>query len=182
MVTAGQSVLADVGDRVQLRQGDMTSVRDVPESVDVVSCVWALHHLPTREDAVRALREIARVRDSRGAAVWIFDFARLPDAATFRTVMDAVPGVPPRLYDDGIASEAAAWTDEELAAMLREAGLGDLTGGAERRIGHLQAWSSAQSPATAHDRLWNAMPLRPEAAAALAARLASGLDAVQAYS
>jgi tRNA (cmo5U34)-methyltransferase len=186
MVAAGCRELAAAGleDRVRLTHGDMTRIEDLPDRVDAVSCVWALHHLPTREHAVRALHEIARVRDERGAAVWIFDFARLPEAATFRAVMDAVPGVPARLHDDGLASEAAAFTEAELATMLRESGLGGLAGGAERRIGHLQAWSSAPPPAAheAHERLWSAPPLRPEAAAALAAQLASGLRAVPSYS
>jgi hypothetical protein len=96
--------------------------------------------------------------------------------------MDAVPGVAPRLYEDGLASERAAWSADELAAMLREAGLGDLTGGAERRIGHLQAWASAvpRSDAGAHGRRWGAGPLQPEAASALAERLADGLPALAA--
>jgi hypothetical protein len=120
---------------------------------------------------------MARIRTERGAAVWIFDFARMPDEAAFRAVMDAVPGVPERLYDDGLASERAAWSADELADLLADAGLGDLTGGAETRIGHLQAWASAPPApaASAHDRLWQAQPLEPEAANALAERLEAWL-------
>jgi hypothetical protein len=66
--------------------------------------------------------------------------------------MDAVPAIPARLYDDGLASGAAAWTAVEL---LDAAGLGDLTGGRERRIGHLQAWTSGVPDTTvAHERNW----------------------------
>jgi tRNA (cmo5U34)-methyltransferase len=179
MVAAGRRALAsaELDQRVRLSVGDMTRIGGLPERVDVVSCVWALHHLPAREDATRCLREIARVREERGAAVWIFDFARLPSATAFRAVMDLVPGVPARLYDDGLASEAAAWTVDELAAMLREAGLGDLTGGGEQRVGHVQAWTSVApaAGAAAHERLWRAPPLRPAAAQELAERLAAGL-------
>lgn len=39
--------------------------------------------------------------------------------------------------------------------MFDATGLGDLTGGRERRIGHLQAWSTGVPPTTAaHQRHW----------------------------
>ena len=181
MVAAGRTALqsAGVADRVSLDVGDMTAIGDIPARVDVVSCIWALHHLPTRDAAVRCLREIARVRDEHGAAVWIFDFARLRRRATFPAVMDLVPGVGARLYADGVASEAAAWTVGELSDMLGAAGLGDLTGGAERRIGHVQAWTSAppSGAAEGHERRWRARPLVPEPAHVLAERLTAGLPA-----
>lgn len=182
MVAAGKRALEAAGldDRVRLTVGDMTHLGEIPARVDAVSCIWALHHLPTRDDAMRCLREIARVRETRGAAVWLFDFARLPSQAVFKAVMDSAPGVPDRLYRDGIASEAAAWTADELHAMLEESGLGALRGGAERALGHLQAWSS-ERPARAvdaHERLWRGEPLQPGAAEELAARLAGGLPAL----
>ena len=153
MVRAGRRAIAAAGldDRMTLDEGDMTRLEDVPEHVDAVSCIWALHH------------------------------ARMQHEATFRAVMDAVSGVPRLLYKDGLASERAAWTAEELEAMLQEAGLDDMTGGAEERIGHVQAWSS-DAPARdgAHERLWEAAPLEPEAASALAERLADGLPALAA--
>jgi ubiquinone/menaquinone biosynthesis C-methylase UbiE len=181
MVRAGREALAAAGleERVELAVGDMTRVGDVPDRVDVVSCIWALHHLATRDEALRCLREIARVRDQHGAAVWIFDFARMQRAEAFRAVLDQAPSVPPRLYEDGLASERAAWTVEELGDLLRDAGLGDLSGGGEQRVGHLQAWTSPPpvGAAEAHERHWRAPPLPLEASSALAERLAAGLDA-----
>jgi ubiquinone/menaquinone biosynthesis C-methylase UbiE len=182
MVRMGWEALAAAGleERVELAAGDMTRVEDVPDRVDVVSCIWALHHLATRDDALRCLREIARIRDEHGAAVWVFDFARMERADAFRAVLDQAPAVPPRLYEDGLASERAAWTVEELAELLRDAGLGDLSGGGEQRIGHLQAWASPPplGAAEAHERHWRTPPLPLEASSALAERLAAGLEAV----
>lgn len=178
MVAAAERALADAGlhDRVSVTRGDMTTVPDAPYHVDVVSCIWALHHLPDRDHALRCLREIARIRAEHGAAIWIFDFARMRRATTFRAVMDLVPDVPRRLYEDGLASEAAAWTPEEMREMLDAADLSDLTGGRERRIGHLQAWTTGVPATTpAHRRHWQPAALRPPAAEHLYRRLSAGL-------
>lgn len=179
MVAAAAAAIADagVGDRVSVAQGDMTSVTDVPERVDVVSCIWALHHLPDRDAALRCLREINRIREQHDAAVWIFDFARMRRPQTFRAVMDLAPAVDAQLYADGVASEAAAWTSGELEQMLREAGLADLRGGAERRIGHLQAWTSGGPVAGGGHANWSAPALQPAAADELAERISGGLAA-----
>ena len=184
MVEVGRAALdaAGVADRVTLATGDMTAVDEVPESVDVISCVWALHHLPAHADVERALRGIAQIRERTGAAVWIFDFARLEDDATFAGVLDAVPGISPRLYEDAVASERAAWTADELADMLRSAGLDDLSGGAEARIGHLQAWASApaEGATKAHETLWRADPLPSGPGQDLEELLSAGLPAARA--
>jgi tRNA (cmo5U34)-methyltransferase len=183
MVAAARRAFDEAGvpDRASVERGDMTAVDVVPDRVDVISCVWALHHLPDREHALRCLREIARLRAEHGAAVWIFDFARLRDAAVLQAIMDAVPAVPARLYEDGLASEAAAWTAGEMREMLDADGLGDLTGGCERRIGHLQAWTTGVPDTTAaHERRWRAAELRPQAAEELYRRLSAGLGLVRA--
>ena len=181
MLSAAEQTLAREGlsDRVAIRHGDMTDLVTTPARIDVVACVWALHHLPRRDDALRCLREIARLREEHDAGVSIFDFARLRRPQTFRAVMDLAPGVPSRLLEDGIASEAAAWTASELYEMLSEAGLGDLEGGAERRIGHLQAWTTPLRAANpAHDRHWNPRPLDSEPAENLLRGIISALPAL----
>jgi tRNA (cmo5U34)-methyltransferase len=50
------------------------------------------------------------------------------------------PSMNPVLRGDGIASEAAAFTHEELSSELESAGLGDLRGGRARPIPWTQAF------------------------------------------
>lgn len=60
--------------------------------------------------------------------------------------------------------------------MFDATGLGDLTGGRERRIGHLKAWSTGVPPTTAaHQRHWRPVAPRPHAAEELYRRLSAGL-------
>jgi hypothetical protein len=141
---------------------------DVPTEVDLVSTVWALHHLPSEEHLHGCLSEIARIREATGCAVWVFDFARLRRAATFEAVVALNPGAPPRLRDDGLASGRAAWSEQEMRSALRAAGLGDLQGGRERRLGALQAYFAPRRDGrpSAHARHWSAPPL-PRAAEAM---------------
>jgi hypothetical protein len=62
---------------VHLLQGDMREfAKMVPDRIDVISCVFALHHLTTHADLMACLREIAKVAASHHAPVWIFDHAR----------------------------------------------------------------------------------------------------------
>jgi SAM-dependent methyltransferase len=62
MVRVGRHALrrAGVDDRVRLMHGDMREFRKVvPAEADLVSSVFSLHHLTTREDLLACLREIA---------------------------------------------------------------------------------------------------------------------------
>lgn len=63
--------------RVQLSIGDMTCFRDlVPDRVDVISSVFALHHLPDLASLERCFLEMEYVRRLYTGAVWIFDHTR----------------------------------------------------------------------------------------------------------
>jgi SAM-dependent methyltransferase len=129
--------------RVALVEADFTAL---PESIteqhwDGISCMWTLHQLPDFEVLRAALRQIAALRDRTGAAVWLFDFARLQGPGTLDSMMAvADPALPPVLRHDGLASEAAAFTHDELTAELRAAGLGELRSGHARPIPWLQAF------------------------------------------
>jgi hypothetical protein len=126
-----------------------------------ISCVWTLHQLPEFDVLRAALRQIAAVRERTGASVWIFDFQRLLDPDAFRAVVAVVdPSINPVLRGDAIASEAAAFTHDELSTELAAAGLGDLRGGYARPIPWAQAfWASRAdgrpggSPSFRPDRL-----------------------------
>jgi tRNA (cmo5U34)-methyltransferase len=180
MLATGRVSLKEAGldNRISLRQADMTELpADLPSDIDLVSTVWALHHLPTEEHLHRCLREIARLRETTGCAVWIFDFARLHRNATFKAIVNRSPQAPQRLREDGIASERAAWSFAELRAALDAAGLGDLTGGPERRVGHLQAYFALprNGRPSGHAANW-AAPALPSASEGICRRLREGIQ------
>jgi len=63
--------------RVQLSIGDMTRFRElIPDRVDVISSVFALHHSPDHASLERCFLEMEYVRRLSFCAVWIFDHAR----------------------------------------------------------------------------------------------------------
>jgi tRNA (cmo5U34)-methyltransferase len=165
MLAAGRAALRDDGlaDRVELREADFTRLPgDLPTAVDLVSTVWALHHLPGEDDLRRCLAGIARIRQTSGCAVWIFDFARLRRQATTDAIIALNPTISRRLREDGIASERAAWSASELRTALDDAGLHDLQGGPERRIGAMQAYFARRldGGSSGHGALWTAQPLQ----------------------
>jgi ubiquinone/menaquinone biosynthesis C-methylase UbiE len=178
MLLAGRAALADAGfdGRVELRHADMTALDgDLPDPLHLVSCVWALHHLPGRAEALACLRGMAEVRERTGCAVWLFDFARLEHPGPFEAVLALAAAAPDRLLDDARASEAAAWSPGELRQLLAEAGLGDLAGGAEQWIGHLQAYFSPAADGGAPP--WCGPPLPPPSDAVMD-RIRAGMPAL----
>jgi SAM-dependent methyltransferase len=129
--------------RIELVEADITALPDsiVDAPWDGISCVWTLHQLPDFEVLRGALRQIAAVRERTAAAVWIFDFQRLLNPDTFPALLDVLdPSMTRVLRGDGIASEAAAFTHEELSSELGAVGLGDLRAGHARPIPWCQAF------------------------------------------
>lgn len=165
MLETGRSMLREraLDERVELRRADMTDLGEPLDEVDLVSTVWALHHLPTRDHLVACLREMARLRERHGCALWIFDFARLRRDDTFPAIFRLAPDAPPQLEADGIASERAAWSVTELREALHEAELDGLSGGSERMVGHFQCWSAPARDGRpdGHEEHWRAEPLSP---------------------
>lgn len=120
-----------VADRVKLAKGDMTDFADnfADEQVNVITSVFALHHLPTLDHLSACLKQIAKVRARTGCGVMLFDICRLRHPASWRRFMaGAAPGTlaTPYLERDTIASEEAAWNFQEMIDMLSDAGLADL--------------------------------------------------------
>lgn len=129
--------------RIELVEADMTALPDpiVEAPWDGISCVWTLHQLPDFEVLRGALRQIAALRERTGAAVWIFDFQRLRNPDTFPAILDTLdPAMNPVLRGDGVASEAAAFTHEELSAELEAAGLRGMRRGHARPLAWTQAF------------------------------------------
>jgi ubiquinone/menaquinone biosynthesis C-methylase UbiE len=133
-----------IADRVELRKGDITTFdSDVADSFDVVSCNFALHQLPSEDLAQSCLQAIARARSATGCGVWIFDFARLRNPKTWPAFASMVEWAGPVVYHDGLASERAAFTFEELRSMLERAGLQDVEHVLSKPLGDQQVhWAA----------------------------------------
>jgi len=129
MLATGRRLLEEEGlsDRITLLEADITTFdAEVPEDVDMVSSVFALHHLPTVEHLDSCLARIAAVRAQRGCAVFLGDFARLKNPRTFPRTLSTISGFPPALRPDAVASERAGWSLAEITDALERAGLGEL--------------------------------------------------------
>jgi Predicted O-methyltransferase len=143
-----------LADRVSVVKGDMTRPMDVsPRAVDLVSCTFALHQLPSTEDLRRMLRE------ATGCAVWLWDLVRHGDETVIQKWISRAPDVEPLFFDDIFASEAASWTLAELTDALHDAGLGDLQHSTSRPAVLQVHWA----PPGPHDAdaaaLWRELPM-----------------------
>ena len=79
MVRIGRRHLARAGldGRVRLLHGDMREFRKVvPAGADLVTSIFSLHHLTTRDDLLACLRETAAAIESEHPLLWIFDHVR----------------------------------------------------------------------------------------------------------
>jgi tRNA (cmo5U34)-methyltransferase len=165
LATARELFAAEgIDGRVELVQADITALPDqlVKGPWDAVSCMWTLHQLPDFDVLRAALRQIAAVQRSSRAAVWIFDFQRLRDPSAVPAMLRCYePSTPAVLRQDGIASEAAAFTRAELSEELAAAGLDGMHSGYSRPLPYLQAYwmfgaggrpSATTGPRSAHLR------------------------------
>jgi tRNA (cmo5U34)-methyltransferase len=169
MLETGRARLerAGLSDRVRLINADVTKVPHaaVEQSVDLITCLNLLHQLPDAETLDATLAQIADLRGRFGAGVFIMDLARLRRADTLGRTLDVFePNMPPLARKDAIASEAAAYTVQELDARLAAAGLGDLALG---KAVPLEMWQIRWAPPTdgrpAPER-WRDTPMDPAAA------------------
>ena len=84
-------------DRILWVQAEASVLPLRDASVDAAICVAVLHHLPSADERVRALRELGRVLVSRGrvfVSVWALDQPR------FRKAVEARRGLPADLRGD----------------------------------------------------------------------------------
>jgi len=128
--------------RVDLVQADITALPEQlsTASWDAISCMWTLHQLPDFDVLRAALAQLAAVQRSSGAAVWISDFQRLRNPSTCPEMLVCVdPASPAVLRQDAIASEAAAFTSDELSRELSAAGLHGMRFGHSTPLPYLQA-------------------------------------------
>jgi ubiquinone/menaquinone biosynthesis C-methylase UbiE len=153
-----------VGDRVELRRGDITACdTTVTEDVDVVSCNFALHHLPDDATALACFEAIARIRERTGCAVWLFDFARLRHPASWPAMVSMIEMPGDVVYNDAIESERAAFSHPEMTALLERAGLADLAHVRARPLGELQVhWAPKRDRPEPVTGLWRERALPRE--------------------
>lgn len=122
MVDAGNEMLQRkaLGERVRLVVGDMRDFRSVVQGrADLISSVFALHHLPSHSDLMSCLREIGRVVSAEGARLWLFDHARPKREATARGFPEIFgPRSSAAFKTDSRNSVRAAWSFEELREAL----------------------------------------------------------------
>jgi hypothetical protein len=91
--------------------------------VDIVSSVFALHHLETPSDLAACLGEVSKFVAS-GAFLWLFDHVRprrQQTAVDFPEVF--TPNAEETFCQDSSNSLKASWSYDELSAALRASGL-----------------------------------------------------------
>lgn len=111
--------------RLQLMDGDMTDLADqFPGPFDVVSSLFALHHLPATPDLARCFAELRRLRDRDQSALWLFDHARpRGDGVPERFARLFAGNRSPLFQRDSANSVAAAFNVQEWRTAWSEAGL-----------------------------------------------------------
>jgi SAM-dependent methyltransferase len=164
MIATGRRLLDEEGlaDRISLLEADITTfAAEVPARVDLISSIWALHHLPSVEHLDACLGRIAAVRKEHGCAVFLADFARFKNPRSFPMMLSAISGFPPALKPDGVASERAAWPLSELTEALERAALGDLHRSLASPLAILQIhWARGRGAADGSDEdLWREVEL-----------------------
>jgi SAM-dependent methyltransferase len=165
MLALGHRLLAEqnLGTRVHLTRGDIThSLDGTPPRVDLISCVLALHQLPTAADVVRALEHVAAIRAKTGCAIWLWDLARLSDNGVMSDWMSSGADPEALFLRDALASEAASWTFSELTDMLEDARLDGLRH-CVARPPLLQAhWARRSAGGDYAQNAWRETPLSDE--------------------
>ena len=164
MLQAGRQMASQRGLEEQLTfvVADITNIgAEIVGTPDLVCCNWTLHQLPDRDTALAALREIGQIRDLHDTALWIFDFVRLRRADTMPATFDLLaPDGDRRLRVDAVASEAAAWTVDEMREMLAVSDLAGLSCSRDRALRLYQCWWAAgRHPASTPN--WERPPISP---------------------
>ncbi len=125
MLDQGRRLLENRGlsQRVRLQQGDMRDFRrHITGPVQVLTSVFALHHLPSHEDLCLCLTEVGRIIREQGAGLWLFDHARPKRSATAEAFPEVfTPDASAAFKRDSCNSLKASWSFAELAQSLDEA-------------------------------------------------------------
>lgn len=119
MVSLGNAVIKEAGmeQRVNLMVGDMTDFSDrIHDRVDVISSIFAFHHLPGRDELRKCLAEIRALCDRFDCAVWTFDHARPRLRRTARIFPEIFTADAPEFFrQDSTNSLIASFSFSELS-------------------------------------------------------------------
>jgi tRNA (cmo5U34)-methyltransferase len=122
MVAVGNDALKQSGldDRVELLQGDMTHFSaQLPDEVGLISCLFALHHLPSLEEVRQCFADIRSVSEKAGCNVALFDLVRPRHESTTTNYPKALtPDAPEAFRLDSVNSLVAAYSHEELKGVV----------------------------------------------------------------
>lgn len=128
MIQVGNQALREEGlaDRVELRFGDMASFsRDAPAETSLISCVFAMHHLPSIDGVVQCLAEIKNISEKSACGFWIFDLVRPRHETTAYDYPDVfTPDAPAAFRADSTNSLVAAYSHSELRDVIDEVFVG----------------------------------------------------------
>lgn len=119
MAQTGNARLRALGlhDRVELREGDMTSFAErIPAETSLVNCLFALHHLPTLDHVRQTLTEIRLAVARTECGFFILDLVRpchRSTAAAYPRVF--MPDSPSIFQADTMNSLIAAYDFSELS-------------------------------------------------------------------
>lgn len=158
MVKAAQSLLADRGmaERVRVVPGDMRHFRRcVDRKIDLITSVFALHHLPSADDLTACAQEMARAVSSDSAQLWVFDFARPKRQSTARRFPEILtPKEAPAFKLDTSNSLTASWSFDELQGVLRRFCPGNINSSLTRLLPVYQLHCLGVERANSVERLW----------------------------
>lgn len=128
MVITGNRALRESGLKgdVRLEIGDMTRFScQISERIDIVSSIFAFHHLPSSEDLMRCLAEIKIVKEQSGCGVWIFDHARPRSKKTAEVFPELfTPEATESFRRDSTNSLLASFSFSELSEQVDTAAMG----------------------------------------------------------
>ncbi len=118
MIAYGNKKLAEDGlsDRVHLRLGDMRSFNHLlPENTSVITSLFALHHLETKNDLKTFFTETKKFTTDKKGSFLFFDLARPKDKKNSIRYLDAFsPNASEIFKTDATASLLAAYSLPEI--------------------------------------------------------------------
>src|SRR5207302_383498 len=126
---------------------DMRDLRKlVSGKIDVVSSIFSLHHLPTREELLACFNELAAAASEHHSSVWIFDHARPKRLRTAWEVPELFTATASVAFrTDSRNSLCASWSFQELVSALSTTTLIDLNCAASMLLPIYQIhWSSSK--------------------------------------
>ncbi|WP_300458579.1 class I SAM-dependent methyltransferase [Desulfobacula sp.] len=122
MIKIGNAAIEAAGldDRITLSIGDMTSFNSlIPSNVDVISSIFAFHHLPSIQYLKKCLNELSAAHHQYNCSIWAFDHVRPKlkrTAVNFPEVF--TPKSPEKFKRDSTNSLIASFSFAELSSYL----------------------------------------------------------------